>query len=332
MSASHSLATAARQRAVLADAARLLAAVGTEALGEVLDLAVQTLGCEDAVLRGPDLVRVVAASQPSVPRQSRDDRWVLDAPVRFAGRMLGVLTVGGSVPFTAAGAAALTSYADVLALALAAAPSDDALGAAGRAVLDEEAERADLAAGFQESVGQALVTIRYAADRIAAGQAGPDALDEPVRAALEAFRIAQRDLRAQALDDGLRAALRGLAVRSGGDRPADGQPALRVTVEARDAALDALAPPIAVTVQRVAEAVLRSAAGRVAVFATCDGRRVKLRVEPADIGCDASELDRWARRATALGGRLEVRPDGVELRLPAQLPAREGPDDHRPDL
>jgi hypothetical protein len=321
-----------RRRPAVADASRLLAAAGPDALGEVLAGAVTALACDDLVLRGPDLVQVLARSEPVVPRQVDRERWVLDAPVRVAGRMLGVLTAGGSAPFTAATAATLTAYADVIALALAAVPADDAVGAAGRAVLDEEAERAQLAASMDEGIGQALVTIRYAADQVAAGRADPAALDEPIRVALEAFRLAQRDLRAQALDDGLRAALRGLAVRSGGDRPADGQPALRVTVEARDAALDAVAPPVAVTVQRIAEAVLRSASGRVAVFATCDGRGVKLRVDSADIGCDASELDRWARRSRALGGRLDVRPDGVELRLPAQLPAREGPDDHRPDL
>ena len=339
MRATHTFAPAGRQRrpaavtdAAVARAARLLAAGGIGALGEVLAGAVGVLGCDSLVLRGPDLAHVLARSEPVGPRKADRELWVLDAPVRVEGRMLGVLTAAAPAPFTAAVASSLTAYADLIALTLAAAPADGALSEAGRAVLDDEAERAQLAAALQDGLGQALVTVRYAAEQVAAGRATVSALDEAVRVALEAFRLTQRDLRAQALDDGLRAALRGLAVRSGGDRPADGRPALRVTVEARDAALDAVAPPMAVTVQRIAEAVLRSATGRVAPFATCDGRGVKLHVDTADIGCDASELDRWARRTEALGGRLDVRPDGVELRLPAQLPAREGPDDHRPDL
>jgi hypothetical protein len=315
----------------VAGAARLLAAFGLQAADRLLSEAAGEVGCHDLVLRSPDLRQVLAHSRPTAPRGADDARWVLDAPVRCVGRILGVLTASGDVPFSAAGAALLTSYADLLALALAAQP-DHEMTSAGRAVLDEEAERARVAGELQDSVGQALVAVRYAAERAMADEAGPKVLDEALRATHDTLQLSLRELRAQALDDGLRAALRGLAVRSGGDRPADGRPTLHISVEARDAALDAVAPPVAVTVQRVAEAVLRSATGRAKVVATCDGRGVKLQVDSADIGCDASELDRWARRSAALGGRLDVRPDGVELRLPAQLPAREGPDDHRPDL
>jgi hypothetical protein len=315
----------------VAVAARLLAGFGLDAAEHLLTDAARAVGGTELVLRSPDLRQVLARSRPAAPRQADGARWVLDAPVRCRGRILGVLSANSDVPFNAADAALLTSYADLLALALAAQPDHEATSA-GRAVLDEEAERARVAGELQESVGQALVAVRYAADRAMTGEAGSKALDEALRATHDTLQLSLRELRAQALDDGLRAALRGLAVRSGGDRPADGRPALHISVEAGDAALDAVAPPVAVTVQRVAEAVLRSATGRVKVVATREGCGVKLCVDSADIGCDASELDRWARRSTALGGRLDVRPDGVELRLPAQLPAREGPDDHRPDL
>jgi hypothetical protein len=316
----------------LVGAARLLAGFGLDAADRLLAEAAEAIGCEEVVLRSPDLRQVIASSGRTRLRRSEDAGWLLDAPVRACGRILGVLTARGGAPFNAAGAALLTSYADLLALALAAVPHPGGLVAAGRTVLEEEAERARLAADLYDTVGEALVAIRYAADLVVAGRADAGVLDEAVRGAHGTLRRSLRDLRAQALDDGLRAALRGLAVRSGGDRPADGRPALLITVQARDSALDAVAPPIAVTVQRIAEAVLRSTTGRVTVSATCDVHGVKLHVDSADIGCDASELDRWARRAKALGGRLDVRPDGVELRLPAQLPAREGPDDHRPDL
>jgi hypothetical protein len=96
-------------------------------------------------------------------------------------------------------------------------------------------------------------------------------------------------------------------------------PELRLSVRAEDPELDRLPPPIAVTVQRVAELALRGATGRASVTAFCTGSEVKLDVESAEIAYDASELSRWARRALALGGDLQLRPDGVELSLPAEL-------------
>jgi len=74
------------------------------------------------------------------------------------------------------------------------------------------------------------------------------------------------------------------------------------------------------------------------VRAGCDGKTVKLWVESAEIAYDASELTRWGRRARALGGDLWLRPDGVELSLPAVLrpdsttPQREGHHDDGSDL
>ena len=272
------------------------------------------------MLRAADTMTVLAQSTP--PRAPRAGRratpWVLDFPVRRGADLYGVLTVTAPRPFTDADAAMLAAFADVLAVLLGSGGGTDAR-AAGRAVLDEEADRAQVATTLLDGVGEALVSVRYAAELVGAGRVEPAALDEPVRAALAAVRHAHRDLRAHALEAGLRGALRELSDRWGGDRPDDGMSELRLLVEADDPQLDAIAPPVAVTVQRVAEAALRGASGRAVIRAFCADQRVKLFVESAEIAYDASELNRWARRVHALGGDLRLRPDGVELSLPAEL-------------
>jgi signal transduction histidine kinase len=262
---------------------------------------------------------------------------VLDVPVRRGAEVHGILTVTAPRPFTDVDAALLAAIADVLAPLLVADAASDAV-AAGRAVLDEEADRAQVAATLLDGVGEALVSVRYAAEMVGAGRVEPTALDEPVRAALSALRHAHHDLRAHALEAGLRTALNALSDRWGGDRPDDGMSELRLFVDADDPQLDAIAPPVAVTVQRVAEAALRGASGHAVIRAYCADQRVKLSVESAEIAYDASELNRWARRVHALGGDLRVRPDGVELSLPAELrpegstPHREGRHDDGSDL
>ena len=174
-----------------------------------------------------------------------------------------------------------------------------------------------------------MVALKYSAALVASGQAAGADVEEPARAAFEAFRHARRDLRAHALEAGLRSALAEVAGRAGGDRQDDGHPMLRVELDAADPVLDTVPPPLAVTVQRVAETVLRGATGRVRLVAAIDHAAVKLRVDSADIACDASELDRWDRRVRALGGSLRLRPDGVDLSLPAPT---EGSHDDGPDL
>lgn len=187
---------------------------------------------------------------------------------------------------------------------------------AARVILDEEADRAQAAAALYDSLGDALVAIRYATELVRAGRADGSALDEPVRAALTAFQHAYRDSQAHALTIGLREALRRLPERFDGNRPDDGMPELRVSVVADDAELDALPPAVAVLVERIAAMALRGAVGLAKLRATSDGSRVKLCVESAEIAYDASELERWSRRASALGGDLVVQSGGVELDLP----------------
>ena len=323
-------------RSTLADVARLLAGRGVDALPEALRLVADVVGARQAALRGPDTATPLAVAYPNRP-PSRSKSPGLDVPVRRIGELLGVLTVTVDRPLTSADARLLTAVADLVSLAIAA----DGVGQAwqaGRAVLDEEADRAQVAATLREGVGEALVSVRYAAELVAAGREDSAALDEPVRAALAAVRQAHRDLRAHALEAGLRAALRELPERWAGDRPDDGMSELRLSVAADDPGLDTLAPPIAVTVQRVAEAALRGASGQATLLAFRHGERVKLCVDSAEIAYDASELNRWARRAQALGGDLWIRSDGVELSLPAELrpdrstPQPEGRHDNGSDL
>jgi hypothetical protein len=320
---------------LLPAAVRLLAAAGAEAVADVLHLCAQALDCDELVLRDAGGARAVGRAQSRAvpPQRETADRWTIDAPVRRRGEVLAVLTATAGRPFTADSAAALTAVADMLALALAASAREaHDIGTrrqAGQAVLDAEADRAQLAASLDNRVARDLVALHYTAERVREGSAEAIALREPARAALAAYRMAQRDVRSHALQAGLRVALAELAGRVAADRPDDGQPALRVEVTAADPRLDQLPPPIAVAVERVAEAVLWGATGQASLHAAVEGRAVKLRADCADIAYDASELDRWNRRVSALGGLLRVDSEGVELVLPA---ATEGSHDDGPDL
>ena len=319
---------------LLPAAVRLLSAGGADAVHDVLQLSARALRCEELVLRDAVGGGVIARAAPSpVPAQRNDpDRWALDAPVRRRGTVLAVLTASADEPFTAERAAALTALADTLGLALAAARADDDSAArrqAGQAVLDSEADRAQLATALHDRIAHDLVALQYTAEQVREGKSAAGDLRETARAAVSAYRQAQRDLRAHALEAGLRAALAELSGRVAADRPADGQPPLRVTIQANDPELDELPPPVAVTVERVAEALLRGASGRASVWVAVRDETVKLRVDSADIACDASELDRWNRRVQSLGGLLRIDSHGVELTLPA---ATEGSHDDGPHL
>jgi hypothetical protein len=330
-----SLPVASRDVApLLATVARLLATGGAGAVDDVLAVARAALGC--SVLRLRSSNDTTPADLRPVPAQGGPDRWELDLPVRAHGQVTGVLTAVADRPFTATQGQALGGVADLLALAVASSvdahPAEaESAVPAGRSVLDAEADLAQAAGDLHATVGRALVTIRYAADQVAAGHADPRSLDEPIRAAIGAFRQVHRDLRAHALEAGLRIALREIALREGGDRPDDGRPPLTVTVDADDPGLDAVPPAVAVAVQRVAEAALRGATGHAQIVAKTTPGGVKLTLECADIAYDASELDRWGRRVSALGGHLRPRPQGVDLELPVQTRA-EGHHDDGPDL
>src|SRR4051812_48988858 len=113
---------------------RLLAAGGADAVADVLQLAVQALGCDELVLRDAGGGRVVGRAQGTGVPRPRDpaQRWALDAPVRRRGEVLAILTAAAGTPFTADRAAALTALADAVGLALAAGRADASAAATRR--------------------------------------------------------------------------------------------------------------------------------------------------------------------------------------------------------
>ena len=234
-------------------------------------------------------------------------RWALDVPVRVRGGCSGVLSAVSCEPLTTEEGALLRAVANALALT----GGDGGLPqpAAAQALLDAEADLALVAAELEESVAASLVALRHT---------DPDLVRAAATASLAEVRRIGRRLRAQALGDGLRAALADL--RDWG-----------AAVDAQAAALDDAAPAVAIMVERVAQAACRSADGKVRIWATADKRAVKLRVESADNEIDASEVERWRRRAHALRGELRHWAGGVELILPAAT-GNEGRHDDGLDL
>ena len=282
----------------------LLADRGADGRADVLRLvlrAVPTL--RSLTLRGADGV-VAAATRPS-PAGER--RWALELPVGARGTWTAVLSAVSSEPLTADDAALLRGIADafaVLGYAERLPPE-----AAARALLDAEADLALVAAELDETVAESIVALRHT---------DPDKVRAAAAASLVEVRRIGRRLRAQALGDGLRAALGALAEWG-------------AVVHAADPALDEVPPAVAVLVERVAEAACRSAVGKVRIAASVGASMVKLAVESADNEIDASEVERWRRRARALHGELRHWTDGVELTLPTAT-ATEGRHDDGPDL
>jgi hypothetical protein len=263
----------------------------TYAAEDVLERTRSLLGLRSLVLR----------PSAGVPHQFRpaDRGCVLDVPVWVHGVVLGVLTATSASPFTEDDAGLLAALAHLLARTL----SDDAVSPAamGQQILDAEADRAQTAADL-DGVVEAVVAL---------GHVDAAALPEAVGAALGQIRTMQRELRALSLESGLRAALNKLDAE----------------VDADDAALDTLAPPVAVALQRIAETVTRAATGPVRISAKVSGTTVKFCAESADNGRDAFELSRWSRRVSALGGELRQQHEGVEVHLPAGPATKDDRDD-----
>jgi hypothetical protein len=228
----------------------------------------------------------------------------LVVPIRAGGRVR-ALTAEADHPFDAELAEVLVELGAVLSAPL----STEGIAtrrAAGQALLDLEADRAQTAADL-DAVADGLVAARHA---LAEAGSPTEAIDR----ALLRVRVLRRDLRAQALDAGPAAALRSLGFSLTGD----------IDVLAR------LTPPAAIAVQRIAEAIARRDEP-VQTVAHVTELAVKFRVESAEKVCDASELERWDRRVSALGGELLLHPGGVELLLPQPRHVKDT-GDHSPDL
>jgi hypothetical protein len=286
----HQPATTTRGADVVIAALGLLADRGMDCRADVLRLVVRALpALRSLSLRTPGGAVALASGRPSGPD---DPCWVLEIPMRPRGGSSEVLSVVSSTPLTAEEAMVLRGVADAIGLVAA---NDVSVRAASRAVLDAEADLALVAAELDESVAESLVALRHTQ---------PEKVREAATASLAEVRRIGRRLRAQALGDGLRAALHVLRERG-------------VTVETGSAELDAVPPAVAVLVERVAQAVCATAVGNVRIRASVDKTAVKLRVESADNEIDASEVERWRRRAQALHGELRHWAGGVELILPA---------------
>ena len=291
----------------------ILAERGDDGREQALQLVLHALpACRSLTLRTTPTGPVEVAALGGVEDRLGQE-WALDVPVRRAGGWSTVLAATSGVPFTPAQAALLQAVA--AALSLVSLPPAPSRVVAAQAVLDTEADLALVAAELDETVAESLVALRHT---------DPANVRDAATAALAEVRRIGRDLRAAALGDGLHAALAELAERG-------------ATVVADDRRLDEVPPALAVLVERVAEAVCRQVDGRVRITASADEVRVKLTVESADNAIDASELERWRRRAHALQGELRSWPGGVELQLPTaqNLPEdqrHEGRHDDRLDL
>jgi len=224
----------------------------------------------------------------AVPAQ-RDEAFVLAVPIRVGGAVH-VLTAESDRPFDAAMAETVVELARLFAGLADAGP-------ASQAVLDLEADRAQIATEL-DVVADALI----AAKHTAVDPADVDAVEH----ALTLLRREQRRLRAHTLDSGLLSALQHCGVTVAGD----------------EERLAALPPALAVAVQRVAEALVHGTDGETDepahICAEVTELVVKFRLDSADKIRDTSELDRWGRRVSALGGELTVQPDGVDLTLPVR--------------
>jgi hypothetical protein len=291
----------------------VLARQGDAGRAEVLHLVLRAMpNCRSLILRsapgGPVQVTAVGAPPADGDEGGPDgDEWVLDVPVRRGDAWSTVLAAVAVAPFTPEQAALLQAVA--AALSLVSLPPLPSRLVAAQAVLDAEADLALVAAELDETVAESIVALRHT---------DPAQVRDAASAALAEVRRIGRELRAAALGDGLRAALGELRERG-------------ATVHAEDVALDEVPPAVAVLVERVAEAVCRQLGGRTRITATAGKLSVKLRVESADNAIDASELERWRRRALGMRGELRHWLGGVELSLPT-APGHEGRHDDRLDL
>ena len=312
---------------VVATAARRLAAEGAAALPDVLQGLADGLSVGATVtIRRPEpggLAGLAAERPPilhastlteltgeaaAIPRmRSADSTAVLSLPLRVRGRVAGFLTVVADARLDPTDVALVEAHADLLALTLVA--DQDAVDSAGR-VLEEEADRAEVAADLHEGPMACLVAARYALDSAADLTAAGNALQH---AWVELRRIVLGQ-RARGLDGDLAGALRSLATE------------LTRTGCPVDLRLTAIEPgsvpaPAAVTAYRAVVAALRGVHGPVTITA---GRSpagdLNVAVTGAEDVVDAGAIDRWARRIRALGGTVERRPDGLTLHLPGLSP------------
>lgn len=297
---------------------RALTLDGERAIPAVLDALVARLPAgATVVLRRTDGTPagglLATAGRPDAGRTLRrvETAATVALPLRVAGRLVGSLTVTGAAPLDA-GTDRLVEYvAETLALSLAAsAPVVDA----ARVVLDEDDERAEIAAALHEGAAGSILAARHAVDT------GSDqiAVSRVLQQALTELRGVVASLRSRAAHGDLDAALHQLAddLRSTG---------CRVELVVPRGLRHALSSARAVAAYRTVAAAVGGASGPVSVVVERIAMpfgpgRLELTVTGAYDAVDTGALDRWGRRLSALDGRLERHRDGVTVYLPLSEP------------
>ncbi|MFL6138365.1 MAG: hypothetical protein ACJ74O_11250 [Frankiaceae bacterium] len=319
-------ATGRDRLGVVAAAARRLATAGpAAALPAVVQALRDALAVEASVVvraagdAGSGSGAVLAAAHPSVvplPRAAGSPA-VLSVSVQVDGEPVCLMSVIAHEELGEPDRVLIEAHADLVGLALAAARPRAELAAL---VLDEEADRAQIAADLHEGAVGSLIAARHA---LATGHDG-GAVGAVVQRAMRELRRVVTAQRARGIDGDLIRALRGLVDELRGS-------GRRATLSVTGLPRAGVSPACAVVAHRVAAAAVDGSTGRPVIAVTgCGEEAFTVSVTGAADPHDAGALDRWSRRARALGGDLERHPDGVVLRLPVRLPWEQPAQDRPP--
>jgi hypothetical protein len=282
----------------------LLGRQGAAGLDEALALLVDGLGLVNAVIR--DQSGALRASAGELQVLDSAERPVVGVPL--GGTVPATLTVVGAAP----GALPLLRVAAaVLGLALSSAPTGDLL------LLSEE-DRDDLADDLHDGPVQQLVFARYAADAAVRGGDARDARDA-VQGALVAMRRTMWHLRPRGAD--LATALDELSTRLA----EAGQRMLAVTVFPGGEALTPAGTALAYRlVQSVALVGSPAEDPLTVTVRPAEDQAPSIVVSLSAPTASTLRLDRWDRRARALGGRLDCSGSADVTHLHLYLPPAPG--------